>query len=108
MIDISQIITIICTALASTGLWNYLQKKDDKKNADSELLLGLAHERILALGQFYLTRVDENGEHYITAEEYENLYDYLYLPYKKRGGNGSAERIVKECAKLPIRSSVAH
>ena len=35
--------------------------------------------------------------------EYDNLYNYLYKPYKSLGGNGSAERIMEEVKKLPIK-----
>lgn len=40
---------------------------------------------------------------WITKDEYEDLRDYLYKPYKELGGNGSAERIMLEVDKLEIR-----
>ena len=40
---------------------------------------------------------------YISHGDYENLVDYLYAPYHKMGGNGTAERIVGEVKKLPLR-----
>ena len=40
---------------------------------------------------------------YIYEGEYDNLYNYLYVPYKALGGNGSAERIIEEVKKLPIK-----
>jgi hypothetical protein len=61
------------------------------------MLIGLGHDRIMFLGMKYI----ERG--FITQDEYENLYDYLYKPYKKLGGNGSAERVMKEVDKLPIK-----
>lgn len=61
------------------------------------MLVGLAHDRITHLGMAYLTRG------YITQDEYENLNDYLYQPYEKMGGNGSAKRIMEEVRKLPIK-----
>lgn len=36
-----------------------------------------------------------------TQDEFENLYKYLYKPYKDCGGNGSAERIMEQVKKLP-------
>lgn len=30
----------------------------------------------------------------ITREEYENLNDYLYIPYHECGGNGTAEKLM--------------
>ena len=40
---------------------------------------------------------------WITMEEYENLCDYLFDPYEKLGGNGSAKKVVDICKTLPIR-----
>lgn len=41
---------------------------------------------------------------YITPDEYENLYDYLYKPYEKLGGNGSAKRLMNKVEKLPCHA----
>lgn len=94
---VQMLVTIICSVLASSGFWAYFQKRSDKKDDESRLLVGLAHDRILFLGSKYLERGD------ITEDEYENLYDYLYIPYKKLGGNGSAERVMTEVMRLPIK-----
>lgn len=94
-------ITIITSIFASSGFWAfltlYLQKVETKRSAESEMLKGLGHDRICYLGQKYI----EQG--YITKDSYENLHDYLYLPYKKLGGNGTAEKIIKEVQNLPIK-----
>ena len=95
---LQMLITIVCSVLASSGFWAYLQKVNEKKDNKTKLLLGLAHDRILSLGEKYLSRGD------ITRDEYENLHDYLYLPYKAEGGNGSATRIIEEVKKLPIKT----
>ena len=42
---------------------------------------------------------------YITQDEYENLYEYLYKPYEKLGGNGSAKRIMTEVDQLAIHKN---
>lgn len=93
---ISLVITILCTALASSGFWAYIQHKSDKKDLTVQMLIGLGHDRIVELGIQYLNRG------WITLEEYENLHDYLYVPYEKLGGNGSAKRIMEKVQKLPI------
>lgn len=90
------ITTIVCSVLASSGLWAVVSKRMDRKDAKTELLIGMAHDRIMFLGMSYLNRG------YITRDEYENLYEYLYTPYKKAGGNGSAEHVMKLVDKLPI------
>lgn len=92
-------LTIVASVLASSGFWAYLQHKSESKDVRSQMLIGLAHDRITHLGLNYI----ERG--WITKDEYENLHDYLYVPYHKMGGNGSAERIMKEVANLPLRNS---
>ena len=39
-------------------------------------------------------------------DEYENLRVYLYEPYERMGGNGSAKRIMQEVDKLPIHKFI--
>lgn len=93
------IITVFSSVLASSGLWAYIAKRSEKKDVKTQMLIGLAHDRILYLGMEYI----ERG--WITQDEYENLYEYLYKPYEKMGGNGSAKRVMKEVDNLPIHPS---
>ena len=97
MISLETIVTIMCSVLASSGLWTFILKVHDKKDAKTKMILGIGHDRIIKIG----TDILERGN-YITEDEYENLHDYLYLPYKELGGNGSAERIMQEIDKLHI------
>ena len=92
-----QLITIIISIFASSGFWAFLQFVFSKKDAKNDMIIGLGHDRIVYLGTKYI----ERG--YITPDEYENLYDYLYKPYEKLGGNGSAKRIMDEVRKLPTK-----
>lgn len=92
---LQMLLTIIGSVLASSGFWAFMTKRADKNDAKTELLIGLAHDRILYLGKQYVTRG------YITPEEYENLYEYLFEPYEKAGGNGTAKRVMDEVKKLP-------
>lgn len=94
---IQTIITVVCSVLASSGFWALLQKKSDKKDATSNMLMGLGHDRIEHLAMNYI----EKG--FVTQYEYENLHRYLYKPYKDLGGNGSAEHLMNEVNKLPVR-----
>lgn len=96
---IQMIITIVCSVIASSGFWAFLQKNLDKKDVKTEMLIGLGHDRIIYLGLCYI----ERG--WITQDEYENLNDYLYRPYSKMGANGSAKRIMQEVDKLKIRKT---
>lgn len=92
-------IVVLCSVIASSGFWALIQKLAMKKDVKAQMLIGLGHDRITFLGMEYI----ERG--WITQDEYENLYEYLYKPYKDLGGNGTAERIMNEVAKLEIRNS---
>lgn len=113
--DLTQcVVTIACAIIASSGFWSVIMKRMDQKEeekrareeiaaqnreAQKKLLIGLAHDRIITLGMTYI----ERG--YITKDEYENFFTYLYRPYAESGGNGSGSRIANELTKLPIRNS---
>ena len=101
-------VPLIVALLTSTALWGVVSKvilkrmeltakRSKADDAERKMLVGLAHDRIIHLGMAYLTRG------YITQDEYENLNDYLYQPYEKMGGNGSAKRVMEEVRKLPIK-----
>lgn len=63
----------------------------------SEMILGLAHDRIVYLGSKYL----QAGE--ITVQELDDFNQYLYEPYAKLGGNGTGEKIWNRVNALPVR-----
>lgn len=103
-------ISVFSAVLASSGLWAYLQKRIDRKydakfkqdsdrSAEQAMLRGLAHDRIMYLGQQYINKG------FITQDEYENLSIYLFEPYETLGGNGSAARVMAEVRKLPLAKS---
>lgn len=94
---ISALLGVISTLITSSGFWLYLDKRRSKRTLDRKLLIGLAHDRIMTLGTRYLRRG------YINHDEYENLRDFLFTPYKELGANGSAEKLMLEIEKLPIR-----
>ena len=91
------IITVICSVIASSGFWTFVTKRRDNNNAEAKMILGLGHVKIIETCEKYLDRG------YIRQDEYDSLYNYLYLPYKELGGNGTAERMINEIKKLPIR-----
>lgn len=95
---LSIFITAVGSVLASSGIWAYFMKRLEKKDTRTQMLIGLGHDRIIFLGMSYI----ERG--WITKDEYENIHDYLFAPYKALGGNGSAERVMKEVDKLPIKN----
>lgn len=62
----------------------------------SNAVMGLGHDKITYLAGKYIQR---GG---ITQDEFENLHDYLYKPYIKLGGNGTAKKDMADIYKLPI------
>ena len=90
--------TIIPALLASAGFWAWVSRRQTIKGKSRDLLIGLAHDRIMTLCMCHIDRG------YITAEEFENLHTYLYKPYIELGANGSAQRLMAEVTKLPIRN----
>lgn len=95
------IVTIVVATLASSGLWSFVlyvvQKRDEKKDSLTRLILGLAYREITELCLKYIQRG------YITKDEYEDLIKYLFAPYKELGGDGTAEKLIDEVKKLPIK-----
>lgn len=89
-------VPLVAAVLTSSGLWAVVARRADKGDAERRMLVGLAHDRIVHLGMVYVDRG------YITQDEYENLNDYLYAPYEKMGGNGSAKRVMEEVRRLPM------
>lgn len=90
------VVTCLATILASSGFWLYLDKFRGRGTLQRQLLIGLAHDRIIFLAMRYI----ERG--WITQDEHENLTVFLYHPYQLMGGNGSARRLIDEVNKLPI------
>ncbi len=91
------LLTVMAAVLGSNGLWAFLQSKRDKKDAKTRMLLGLGHDRIITLCMQFIDRG------WISSDEYEDLNKYLYGPYVDMGGNGTAEKLMLEVRKLPIR-----
>lgn len=46
---VQMVATIVCSVLASSGFWAYLQSRREKNDAKTKLLMGLAHDRIVSL-----------------------------------------------------------
>lgn len=101
------IIVAVIAAISSSGVSSliiYLLQRRDKlseKTSETEklktqMLLGLAHECILRRAETYIDRGS------VTTDEYNELKKYLYTPYKALGGNGTAERVMRDVEELEI------
>lgn len=102
-------VTVLTSGLTASifGFVQFLITRHDNKKQQrnewvllfTEAIVGLGHDRILYLASKYI----ERGS--ISQAEYENIVEYLYKPYHKLGGNGSAERLIEEVKRLPIREN---
>lgn len=90
------IIAVVGSSLASSGFWAFLSTKNKKRVAYNKLMMGSAYDKIATVGVAYI----ERG--WITRDEYEELHNFYYVPYRDLGGNGVAERIMNEVNKLPF------
>ena len=94
------VLAIMASVFGSTGFWALLtaiwNNHIKKVSTEGKMLRGLAHDRICELGEKYI----QQG--FVRKDEYENLHDYLFLPYKELGGNGTAEKIVEDVKRLPM------
>lgn len=95
------VIAIIASVFGSTGFWALVttiwNNHSKKVSIEGKMLRGLAHDRICELGSRYIKQGD------VTKDEFENLHDYLFLPYRELGGNGTAEKIMEDVKRLPMR-----
>lgn len=90
------LLTVTASVIASSGFWAFFARRADKKSATTQLLLGMAHDRIVYLGMKYIQRG------WIYRDEYDDFITYLYKPYSNFGGNGLADKIVNEVDNLPL------
>lgn len=87
--------SIVLAILASNGLWSLISRIVDKHSGKDKLLMGLAYSEIIRGAEQVIARG------YISTDEYNELNRYLYEPYKKMGGNGTAARLMEQVKNLP-------
>lgn len=102
------IIVAVIAGLTSSGFMSlviYLLQRHDKKkekeneaeSAQTRMLFGLGHDKILYLTDKYVKRGS------ITLKEKRNL-EFLAAPYFDLGGNGDCKIGYDACHKLPVVS----
>ena len=50
---IQMVVTIVCSVIASSGFWAFVNKRSDSRDVKTEMLVGLAHARIVYLGMMF-------------------------------------------------------
>lgn len=96
------ILIVVGSVLGSGGFWAFLRSKDTRRDATTRLMMGLAYIQLTTLGLQYIDRGS------VTKDEYEDYRKYFYEPYKALGGNGVAERIMRDVSNLPFRPHDGH
>ena len=70
------IITVFSSVLASSGLWACIQARMTKKDVQTELLIGLAHDRIMYFfGGVNILKLD--GFRQVIMTTCTNIYTFL-------------------------------
>lgn len=102
------ILLALFSAFLGSGFMGFIQflitrhdnknnKEDARIEAIASAVRGLEHDRLYYLAEKYL----QKGE--ITTDEYNNLSEYIYKPYKQLGGNGTGDRLMGQIEKLPFK-----
>lgn len=103
---VGRLVVIVCSVLGSGGFWAFIQvtlrKRDSRREATTRLMMGLAYIQITTLGLHYIDRGS------ITKDEYEDFEKYFYKPYRELGGNGVAQRIMRDVTNLPFQPHIGH
>lgn len=90
------IITILLTAIASSGAWAFLQYLLDKRDNNKKAIVGLMGFTIRGECEH---RIKQGG---ITLENLRQLQELNEI-YHKQGGNGYVKTLMDKVAKLPIK-----
>lgn len=88
---ISFIVGGLCTAVVK--LVQDIKRKDD---AIEQAVKALIHDSFFRYCRYLLK------EGHLTTETLENL-EHLYISYKAMGLNGSGDKMMEECKKMPIK-----
>lgn len=87
------IVTVIVSVLASSGFWQFIMLKTQKKSVQTRAILALLHNEIYSQSE----KAIKAGS--ITTDEFDNL-TCLYEPYKELGGNGTGAALYNKCKDL--------
>lgn len=90
------VLTIVVSALGSTGLFSCLQMLISRKSATTKALQAILRDRLLMLGERYL------GSGEMDLHEKDN-YTSLYDAYKGVNGNTFVDDLYKDVMNLPLK-----
>ena len=94
------IIVAILTIFASSGFWQYVTYKAQKR--DNTWSIRTEADKVLLHDAVYKNCHKAILRGYTTLSEFDNI-TCLYEVYKKLGGNGTAKKIYEKVCILPIQ-----
>lgn len=112
---ITGVITLLVGIFGSTGFWAYYSNKREKnseiykrieeieKNVNEHMdivqqsFMGLTYINIVKTCEYWI----ERG--WVEQDDVRDLEHYLFEPYTKQGGNGTAERLMNQVCQLPSK-----
>lgn len=94
---ITSVVTIFAGIFASNGFWTYKMSRRMNDSAEKKMLMGLTYINIVKNCEYWI----ERG--WVEQDDLRDLEKYLYDPYREKGGNGTAERLFNQAAKLPSK-----
>lgn len=103
MVPMEMLITILVSIFASTGFWTLVNTiytaRREKKSVERRALLGLLHEQLTERCEKYI------DQKWISLQDYEDLTNYIYKPYRDLGGNGTGEALYNKLSGMPNKPS---
>lgn len=90
------VLTIVVSALGSTGLFSFLQMLISRKSSTTKALQAILRDRLLMLGERYLS-IGQMDLH--EKDNYTSLYD----AYKGVNGNTFVDDLYKDVMDLPLK-----
>lgn len=92
------VVSIVLAIFASSGFWAWLtsiyNNRSNKKTIERRALLGLLHEQVIERCDKYIS------QGWISIQDYEDLTNYIYKPYRDLGGNGTGEALYNRVSSL--------
>ena len=86
-------VTIVASVLASSGLWQFILFKSQRKSTQTKAILALLHNEIYKEAE----KAIDSGS--ISTDDFDNL-TMLYTPYKELGGNSTGDILYGKCKDL--------
>ena len=110
---ITGIVTLVVGIFGSTGYWSWKATKREKNSEVYKRITEIEDNvneymdmmKKSIMGIEYLNVVKhcegwiERG--WVDQDDLRDLQHYIYDPYRQKGGNGTAERIFNQAARLP-------